>query len=320
MGEMMKKIIFFCFILLLLIFIIGCAKQETPAETSMPAEEARAEEQKQQIANPASVYCQEQGGILEIRNLEEGQVGYCIKEGKECEEWAFYRGECSFAEKTVPETTVPMAISTNPVDILSDEFVSKQGADCRDKKTDLEKANCLLDWQEANIHWCYTHPEETVMPRMFESGYPDCVADMQFQQMAAGSFPVSKAMELKTRKGKIFGACYTYATIYCAFARWNGLKCRVMEVKIITPRTYSASSGDYGPGYCGAAQKSYLDALGLDCDEWKKKDWTIDYDHYWAEVLIEGKWKIMEKPTWAYMRDTQKNIIDAGRDYKDTGW
>lgn len=215
---------------------------------------------------------------------------------------------------------VSKPVSANPVDVLSDELVKKLGADCRSKTTDIEKASCLLDWQEKNIFWCYTHPEETAMPKMFEAGYPDCVADMQFQQMVPGSFPVSKAIELKIRNKKVFGACYTYATTYCALARWNGLKCRVMEVKIITPMDYSASGADFGAGYCGAAQKSYLDALGQDCDRWKALNWIIYYDHYWAEVQIDGKWQIMERPTWAYMRDTQKNIIDAGREYKDTGW
>jgi putative hemolysin len=47
-----------------------------------------------QIANPASVYCEDNGGRLDIRTNEEGQYGVCIKEGAECEEWAFYRGEC----------------------------------------------------------------------------------------------------------------------------------------------------------------------------------------------------------------------------------
>ncbi len=48
-----------------------------------------------QIANPASVYCEENGGKLEIRETESGQTGICVFDnGKECEEWAFYRKEC----------------------------------------------------------------------------------------------------------------------------------------------------------------------------------------------------------------------------------
>jgi len=49
------------------------------------------------MANPASVYCEEQGGRLEIRTDDSGgQAGYCIfADGSECEEWAFFRGECA---------------------------------------------------------------------------------------------------------------------------------------------------------------------------------------------------------------------------------
>jgi len=52
---------------------------------------------KSQIANPASVYCEEQGGTSEIRTNEDGsQTGFCIfSDGSECEEWEFYRGECT---------------------------------------------------------------------------------------------------------------------------------------------------------------------------------------------------------------------------------
>jgi heat shock protein HslJ len=48
------------------------------------------------LANPASVYCEEQGGTLEIRSDTDGnQYGVCIfADGSECEEWAFFRGEC----------------------------------------------------------------------------------------------------------------------------------------------------------------------------------------------------------------------------------
>lgn len=49
------------------------------------------------LASPASVYCVEQGGTVEIRTDEAGnQAGYCVfADGSECDEWAFYRGECS---------------------------------------------------------------------------------------------------------------------------------------------------------------------------------------------------------------------------------
>ena len=47
------------------------------------------------LANPASVFCTENDGVVDYRETEEGAVGYCIFEsGEECEEWAYYRGEC----------------------------------------------------------------------------------------------------------------------------------------------------------------------------------------------------------------------------------
>jgi putative hemolysin len=49
-----------------------------------------------QIANPASVYCEQQGGKLEIITAGDGsQSGMCtLKNGIRCEEWAYFRGEC----------------------------------------------------------------------------------------------------------------------------------------------------------------------------------------------------------------------------------
>ncbi len=50
-----------------------------------------------QIANPASVYCEEQGGTVQIVTAADGsQSGMCkFSTGKECDEWEFYRGNCT---------------------------------------------------------------------------------------------------------------------------------------------------------------------------------------------------------------------------------
>jgi len=50
----------------------------------------------QKLANPASVYCGEQGGELSItKDTSGGEVGICtFKDGSSCEEWQFFRGEC----------------------------------------------------------------------------------------------------------------------------------------------------------------------------------------------------------------------------------
>jgi putative hemolysin len=52
------------------------------------------------LPNPASVYCEEQGYLLKIRTDEQGnQHGVCMfPDGSECDEWAFFRGECAPAD------------------------------------------------------------------------------------------------------------------------------------------------------------------------------------------------------------------------------
>ena len=48
-----------------------------------------------QLANPASVNCQKQGGNLVIKTQPNGQYGVCyFEDNMACEEWALYRGQC----------------------------------------------------------------------------------------------------------------------------------------------------------------------------------------------------------------------------------
>ena len=54
------------------------------------------------IPNPSSTYCDEQGYRSEIRTdpSSGAQHGVCIfPDGKDCEEWAFFRGECGVEYK-----------------------------------------------------------------------------------------------------------------------------------------------------------------------------------------------------------------------------
>lgn len=68
------------------ILISACTS--TPQTTTEPP--------KIGLANPASEYCVKQGGRLELRNEQNGQVGYChLPDGKVIEEWVFMRSEQS---------------------------------------------------------------------------------------------------------------------------------------------------------------------------------------------------------------------------------
>jgi len=74
--------------LAVVLMISGCGDDDDDEQTGIP--------------NPASVYCEEQGGTVDIRTDEEGgQVGYCVfADGTEVEEWAYYRGEAQPANPT----------------------------------------------------------------------------------------------------------------------------------------------------------------------------------------------------------------------------
>jgi putative hemolysin len=75
--------------MLFLPLIIGCVQPtpqptdaNTPGTPNMP--------------NPASAYCEQQGYKLEIRTSDGSQSGVCIfPDGRECDEWAYYRKECA---------------------------------------------------------------------------------------------------------------------------------------------------------------------------------------------------------------------------------
>jgi putative hemolysin len=85
------------------------------------------------MANPASVYCEEQGGVLDIRDTDVGQYGACVfPDGNECEEWAFFKGECSPGLQTdepqeVEDVTEPVedwvgVVVSNPEGAQFDDY------------------------------------------------------------------------------------------------------------------------------------------------------------------------------------------------------
>ena len=71
-------------IIINILALSACAQQETQSQGGVG------------MANPASVYCEEQGGtvINKVRG-ELGEYGVCVfEDNMQCDEWAMYRGEC----------------------------------------------------------------------------------------------------------------------------------------------------------------------------------------------------------------------------------
>lgn len=60
------------------ITLSACSHNPTPKNIGMP--------------NPASQYCLEQGGKLNIKKTDAGEVGMCtLGDGSQVEEWDFFR-------------------------------------------------------------------------------------------------------------------------------------------------------------------------------------------------------------------------------------
>lgn len=83
--------------LILIILLASCSPAQTPTPTLTQVE----------LANPASQYCEQQGNRMEIRtDASGGQSGVCIlQNGSECDEWAYFRGECGAPETPAPGTS-----------------------------------------------------------------------------------------------------------------------------------------------------------------------------------------------------------------------
>ncbi len=91
----MKTRLFFSLVVFMVgvLFLSACAPQGAGVQAK-PTDTAQ--DKSAGLANPASVNCVDKGNRLEIRTAADGsQAGVCIfPDGSECDEWAYYRGEC----------------------------------------------------------------------------------------------------------------------------------------------------------------------------------------------------------------------------------
>lgn len=78
-----------------------------------PTEPVATEIPPMNMPNPASFFCMQTGNKHEIRTATDGsQSGVCVfPNGSTCDEWAYYRGECSSAASSAVETS-PTPVAT----------------------------------------------------------------------------------------------------------------------------------------------------------------------------------------------------------------
>jgi putative hemolysin len=96
--------------IIILITLTACTglQLETPEPTATVIPQVN-------MPNPASIYCEQNGNKHEIQTASDGsQSGICIfADGSTCDEWAYYRGECSpAAQKSPTPASVVEATST----------------------------------------------------------------------------------------------------------------------------------------------------------------------------------------------------------------
>lgn len=86
------------------VLVVGCKQIPTQPQTQEPVVG---------LANPASVYCVDQGGTLALENTPNGQTGIChLPDGRKVEEWALFRSSekaAVYQPQTVDNTQVNVA-------------------------------------------------------------------------------------------------------------------------------------------------------------------------------------------------------------------
>ncbi len=69
------------------------------------------------LPNPASVYCEQNGGKLDLRTGAAGGVsGICLfPDGSECDEWTYFRGECKPGDSLAEPGSLTLAALQNAI-------------------------------------------------------------------------------------------------------------------------------------------------------------------------------------------------------------
>ncbi len=119
---MFNKSVIISILALLVLALGGCiVVRSTQAPTQSPLD----------MANPASVYCEQQGGKIEMqRDPQGGEFGVCVfPDGSRCEEWAYLRGECTPGGQ--PEPVRPTTSSLRPADASLTDLANPAGVYCQ---------------------------------------------------------------------------------------------------------------------------------------------------------------------------------------------
>jgi putative hemolysin len=144
--KMAHKVLFTLFIVMSAVLLASCSSQQVSPTP------------KADMPNPASVYCEEHGGKVELRRDASGGVaGICVfADGSECDEWAYFRGECK-PGSTPQASPTPEANMPNPASVYCEEHSGK--VELRQDASGGVVGICIFaDGSECD-EWAYFHGE-----------------------------------------------------------------------------------------------------------------------------------------------------------------
>ena len=147
---MSRKMFIVILMLLAVLLMAGCDnKHGTPAVTPYA-----------NMPNPASVFCEQNGGKLQIRtDASGGQQGFCVfPDGSQCDEWAYYRGECKPGDSLVtPQQDTPIANMPNPAAVFCEQKGGK--LETRTDATGGQQGFCIFPDGSECDEWAYFRGE-----------------------------------------------------------------------------------------------------------------------------------------------------------------
>lgn len=122
MQKTTKNVLLLALLLIGLVVLVFCLRSYLKKSVTQPQKIIQENQESVGIANPASVYCKDNGGKSEIKNNEEGQYGMCVfPDGSQCDEWKFFRKECGVGDSNIsPE---------KDLELITQALVLKDGID-----------------------------------------------------------------------------------------------------------------------------------------------------------------------------------------------
>jgi putative hemolysin len=132
MLDMKKYLILIALMFLVILFLINPFENYS-GDNKEPVEDAGIEKTSEKegnadMPNPASKYCEENGGTLDIITNKDGaQFGMCVFEDYSCEEWTYLNGECAVDEDSekIRQALVAKGLDLTGMEVIIHKHLGK---------------------------------------------------------------------------------------------------------------------------------------------------------------------------------------------------